>query len=175
MIIDAQLNDQPISGVYLERIFDIPSPWNTQGWTWIKFTEEDFKEWYGNFRGFPRNVAISVKHQLILVLTSDYLFKLDQSSGELMKYEPQSDYRFLTASPTGDFIVADYYNIYLLHPDLQSVTSIPSPMELDMIEFKGWKNNKLLIHCIEFLSENVSYTLELDGETLEISVRLESK
>ncbi|MFD1030780.1 hypothetical protein [Metaplanococcus flavidus] len=171
MIIDAQINDQPFSGDYLERIYDIPSPWNTQGWTWIKFTEEDLTEWYGNFRGFPHSVASSVKHQLILVLTSDYLFKINRSSGELLGYEPQSDYRCLTASPAGDFIVADYYNIYLLHPDLQSVTSIPSPVELDMIEFKGWKGNKLQINCIEFLSEDIPLALELDGERLEISVR----
>lgn len=77
MIIKAEVINQPYSGEYNERIYDISSPWNSQSWAWIKFTNEDLTEWCGNFRGFPRDVAVSKKYNSVLVLTSDYLFKLD--------------------------------------------------------------------------------------------------
>lgn len=62
MIIEAEIIDQPYSGQYEERIYDISSPWNSQNWTWVKFLNDDFIEWCGEFRGLPRNVAISKKY-----------------------------------------------------------------------------------------------------------------
>ena len=35
MIIEAKIINQPESGQYLEKIYDIQSPWNSQEWTWI--------------------------------------------------------------------------------------------------------------------------------------------
>ena len=41
MISRAEYIQQPYSGEYIEKIYDIKSPWNSTDWTWIKFTEED--------------------------------------------------------------------------------------------------------------------------------------
>lgn len=49
-IIDCQIVSQPYSGEFHERIYDHQSPWNSQKWSWIKFTEEDYSEWIGQFR-----------------------------------------------------------------------------------------------------------------------------
>lgn len=37
-VIDAQIVNQPLSGEYEDRIYDISSHWNSQKWNWIKFT-----------------------------------------------------------------------------------------------------------------------------------------
>jgi hypothetical protein len=59
MVITGEIINQPYSGEYKERVYDNDSPWNSQGWTWIKFTNDDSFEWCGEFRGFPRDIAVS--------------------------------------------------------------------------------------------------------------------
>ena len=39
MIFSAESIEQPCSGIYTERIYDITNPWNSRDWTWIKFTD----------------------------------------------------------------------------------------------------------------------------------------
>jgi hypothetical protein len=170
MIIKAEVMTQPYSGEYTEKVYDISSPWNSHHWTWIKFTNDDLTEWCGNFRGFPREVAVSEEYNCVLVLTSDYLFKLDCLSGELTEYESQPQYQSLTVSPSGDFIIADYYDIEVIKSTLDDKIQVDSPIKMDMINFHGWSNNKLSITCDEFLNWN-HVELELDGETFEVTVK----
>lgn len=164
----ATLIKEPESGKYKEQIYDIPNPCNSVHWTWVKFMNDDLKEWCGNFRGSPRGVALSERHQVVLVLTSYYLFKLDVCTGDLLDSASEPGYRCLTVSPSGEFIAADDYHVDLLHPNLPEVTSIRNPIEVDRIEFKGWQGNKLSISCAEFLDINQGIELELDSETYEI-------
>ncbi|MGE8204690.1 tyrosine-type recombinase/integrase [Heyndrickxia sp. NPDC080065] len=118
MIINAEIINQPYSGRYKERIYDVLSPWNSQSWTWVKFENEDFSEWCGEFRGLPWAVALSKKYNNVLVLTSDYLFKIDCVSGEITEYESQPQYHSLTVSPLGDFVITDYYDIEIIKSTL---------------------------------------------------------
>ena len=171
MIIEAEIINQPCSGQYKERIYDISSPWNSQNWTWVKFKNEDLTEWCGEFRGLPRCVAISKKHNHILILTSDYLFQLDCLSGDLIEYESQPQYQSLTVTPSGDFIVADYYSIDLIESTLKVNKPVESPIKMDMIKFHDWSNNKLSITCEEFLNRDNRVELEFDGETLKLTVK----
>jgi hypothetical protein len=170
MIMKAEVINQPESGEYKERIYDISSPWNSQSWTWIKFTEEDLSEWCGNFRGSPRNVAVSKKYKAVLVLTSDFLFKLDCPSGELTEYESQTQYQSLTVTPSGDFIIADYYGIEVIKSTLEDKIQLRSPIQMDLIKFYGWSKNKLSITCDEFLNWENHVCLELDGDTFAITL-----
>jgi hypothetical protein len=171
MINEAKIINQPYSGQYEERIYDIPSSWNSQKWAWIKFSNEDFSEWCGEFRGSPRYVAISKKHNSILVLTSDYLYQLDHISGELIEYETQPQYQNLTLTPSGDFIVSDYYSIELVKSIIKEKQLIASPIHMDMIKFHSWSNNKLLITCEEFYNWDRHIELELNCETLQITMK----
>lgn len=77
MIIDAEIMGQP---------YDILSKWNSPKWTWVKFINDDFSEWCGEFRGEPRGVALSKKYNQILILTSDYLYQLDCLNGVITNY-----------------------------------------------------------------------------------------
>ena len=58
MITEAVCIQQPLSGMYEEKIYDIESPWNSDKWTWILFTD-DSDYWCGEFRGEYRGVAHS--------------------------------------------------------------------------------------------------------------------
>lgn len=172
MINKAEIIDQPYSGQYKEKIYDVLSPWNSQNWTWVKFENEDFNEWCGEFRGSPRSVALSKKYNNVLVLTSDYLFRLDCLSGEVIEYESQHLYQSLTVTPSGEFIIADDYSIQKIESNLKDLTLLESPLEMmDMIKFKGWSNNKLSITCNELINWDNKFVLELDGDTLELTIK----
>lgn len=42
MIINAEIISRPDSGEYSERIFDVESAWNSQSWTFVRFTDENY-------------------------------------------------------------------------------------------------------------------------------------
>lgn len=171
MIIDAKLIDEPNSNDYHEKIYDISTPWSSSEWTWVKFTTDAYREWCGNFRGSPRGVAVSEKYNCILVLTSDFLYKLSSSDGELLAYEAEPQFQVLTVTPSGEFVAADYYSIVRLEPDLTTNQPLKSPIEMDYISFEEWTNSTLTIQCTEFLNDAKKVTLELDGETFEVKIK----
>lgn len=172
MISKAEIITLPYSGLYKEKIYDISSPWSSTNWTWVKFVNEDFTEWCGEFRGAPRAVAVSKKHNTVLVLTSDYLFQVNRLNGELLNFESQPQYHCLTVTPSGDYIIADDNSIEILGPSLEDKKLIDSPIKMDMIKFHNWSNHKLLITCDEFLNWNNHVELELDGKTLAITKKI---
>ena len=116
-------------------------------------------------------MAVSKKHNYVLVLTSDYLFQVDRLNGELLEYESQPQYQSLTVTPSGDFIIADYYCIEIIESTLNDRKLVESPIEMDTIKFHGWSKNKLLVSCDEFLNWNNNVELELDSEKLEITIK----
>lgn len=168
MITEAQIISQPYSGEYDERVYDKSSPWNSQHWTWIKFINSEGYEWCGQFRGVPRGLAISEKLNLMLILTSDYLFELDRESGNVIMLEDRAKYHHVTAAPTGDFILADYYNLERVKQTISQKESIESPVQMDMIELNGWEGNHLRFKCDEFLNWDRHLDMILDIEKWEI-------
>ena len=171
MIIEAVIISQPYSGEYIERIYDNESAWNSQGWTFIKFTNDDYSEWCGHFRGSPGQVAISTTYNLVLVLTSDYLFQLDRKTGNVVELEEQPQYQNLTVDPNGNFILADYYNFEIVRTGIKNKETIDSPIQMDMIKFIRWNEGKLEFTCDEFLNWERHLTLTYDSETSKIEIR----
>jgi len=171
MIIDAEIISQPNSGEYKERIYDNESAWNSQSWTFIKFANDDYSEWCGQFRGFPRQVAISTAGSVILVLTSDYLYQLDRETGNLTDLEDQPQYQKLTVAPNGDFILADYHNFEKVTTSIKHKESIESPIQMDFIEFKNWESSKLEFTCDEFLNWDRHLTMIYNSETNKIEIK----
>ncbi|RZT15544.1 hypothetical protein [Fictibacillus sp. BK138] len=170
MISKAKLIHLPYSGQYLEKTYDISSPWNSQDWTWVKFENEDFTEWCGVFRGSPRALAISKKHNSVLVLTSDYFYQLDRLNGKLTEYETQPQYQSLTVTPSGDFLIADDYYIEIIGSTLIDKKMVESPIEMDTIRFHSWTENKLSITSHEFLNWDNQLELEFDSKTLKLTM-----
>lgn len=174
MILGAEHIRVPESGLYKEVVYDIKSSWNSQNWTWLKFTDENFEEWCGQFRGEYKGHGISEKHKIVYVLTSDYLYMLNRVDGQLYKFEDQPEYKELSVSPNGDCVVATYYDIYVLDKEGKEVCSVDSPIPLDDIHFEKWRNNDLLIKADEFTNWDnhalmklncVSWKLEIVSQT----------
>ena len=113
MICSAELIEQPYSGQYTEKIYDIKSPWNSSEWTWIKFVDEN-GEWCGEFRVMYRGVSVSKNFGVIIVLTSDYIYELDINTAELIGYDSQLDFIDITTSTKGDIFLTDGYDIKFL-------------------------------------------------------------
>ena len=105
--------EQPCFGEYEERIYDIESPWNSSDWTWIVI-EEDDSVWCGEFRGKYRGTAISEKIGITIVLTSDYLYVLDNLNAEIIEYESRPQYNQVSCTPYGDILLAEYYGLDVL-------------------------------------------------------------
>lgn len=171
MIQDCEIINQPNSGEFEERIYDNQSPWNSAIWTYVKFVSLDFSEWCGVFRGQGRKIANSKLRNEILVLTSDYLWRLNRTNGELIEIEDQPQYQNLTVAPNGDFILADYYKIIRIKESIKNPINISSPIQMDMIKFKGWNGNKLNINCDEFMNWENHIELELNAENWKIEIK----
>lgn len=171
MIIKGEIINQPYSGQFDERIYDNSSPWNSQSWTWIKFLNDDLTEWVGQFRGHPREIAISEKRVQTIVLTSDYIFRLDNKNADVLEVESQPQYHSLTVAPDGTFIFADYYNIERLKDEFKKMETIKGPIEMDMIKFVGWTADKLSFTCDEFTNWDRHLEMELDSRDWTIKIR----
>jgi len=171
MIKSAEIINQPYSGEFEERIYDNESPWNSQDWTWIEFTKTDSTNWVGQFRGSARKIAISYKTNETIVLTSDYIFRLNNETGNVKELEDQPQYHNLTTSPNGIFIFADYYRIERMITTLKDTEIIQSPIEMDMIEFKDWNGNILEFTCDEFTNWDRHLIMELDVNDWGIRIK----
>lgn len=171
MIESCEIISQPYSGEYEEIVYDIQSPWNSSNWSYIRFTKSDFTEWCGVFRGFPKKAVISKLRKEIIVLTSDYLWRLKQDDGDIIEREDQPQYKELTVSPTGDFIIADNYSICRINKSLKNKIEIKSPIEMDMIKFKEWRDGKLIIECDEFANWDNHLELKLETNSWKIEIR----
>lgn len=171
MIINATIISKPDAGEFPEKIFDIQDPWNLDNWTWIKFEDEEYSEWCGQFRGSPKSVEIDNETNSIIVLTSAFFFMLDKRTGELKHSAQNGQYMNLTIAPNGCYIIADYYNLAIITSDLSNITSIESPILMDMIKFEGWYNNLLEFTCDEFTNWDRHLLMTYNHETNEIKIK----
>jgi hypothetical protein len=168
MIDKAEIVSQPFSGQYEERIYNYESENNSQSWTFVKFYNEDFSEWIGHFRGFPKQIAVSKVHNLILVLTSDYLYELDKETGNLLELEIQTLYQNLTLAPNGSFLLVDYSSFTKVTTSIKNEENILSPIKMDNIQLIKWENRKLQFTCEEYLKWERSLTMAYDCDTNNI-------
>lgn len=167
MILRAEYVQQPYSGEYIEKIYDIKNPWNSSDWTWIKFTEED-EVWCGEFRGGCRGLSYSAKYEIIVVLTSDYMYVLDIHTSEIKEYYSQPEYVDITTSPFGEILVTDGYGIEMFtNSKIKDMESIVTPINCDSLRFVEWRENILRMNCFEFLAWGKEVELYLDFETKE--------
>lgn len=150
MIRDATIIEQPYSGIYRERIYDISSPWNSSEWTWVKF-DDDGEMWCGEFRGVAKGIGLSKRYNKVFILTSDYLYVLLCVNGELLEYERNPQYNSMTVTPQGDVLVSDDYSISIITQNLDEKEYIDTPFETDMIRFQGWIGDRLKMSCYKFL------------------------
>ena len=167
MILDALHIEQPYSGEYNEKIYDIESRWNSSDWSWIKFEEEN-DIWCGEFRGRFRGVAISEKLHIVVVLTSDYMYVLDSKTAKIIDYRSRPEYVNITETPLGDILVTDGYSVGILRSNkITDIESIVVPIHPDNLQFQEYDENCLRITCYEFLNWGKEIEIYLDYNSLE--------
>jgi hypothetical protein len=104
-------------------------------------------------------------------LTSDYLYRIDRINGNVIELEDQPQYHNLTVAPSGEIIIADYYNIQKINNSLKNKGAINSPIGMDMIKFKSWNEGILSFECDEFLNWERHLEMELDTHTWSIRIK----
>ena len=167
----AEIINQPYSGEYKERIYDTESPWNSQSWTWIKFTDDFGVETVGQFRGFPKNVKVSKRLNEIIVLTSDYLYRLDFPEYNVIETEDQPVYQGMEVTPDGIFVFYDYDEVLKMGKSISEMEKIQSPFKMAHIQFRNWNGDKLEFECEEFMNWSRSEIMELDTSKWTINVK----
>lgn len=165
MIVSARHIELPASGDYEERIFDPEIQWKSSSWTYIKFTVIDGTQWCGVFRGKYHQVAISSTLNEGVVLTSDYIWKLNLRDGAVIESQRNSLFSQLTVSPSGEFILADFNSICFLGKSIKDKILLDSRPPMDMISFKGWEQGLLNIECIFLEYDYERICLILDPNT----------
>lgn len=171
MIEYAKIIDQPYSGEFQEKIYDNESPWNSQGWTWVKFVNDGYTEWCGNFRGFSKQVAISKIYDRVLILTSDYLFQINRLTGDLIELEDLPQYHSITVTPKGEFLIADRYDIRKIKYNLKEKEIIDSPIKMDNIEFDKWDGVKFNFTCYELYDWGKHFKMQYDSTLDKIVIK----
>ncbi len=167
----AEIISQPYSGEYEERIYDLESPWNSQSWTWIKFVDKNEIETVGQFRGFPNSVKVSEKYNEIIVLTSDYVYRLNSKELSIIETESRPFYQGLEVSPDGIFIFHGYDDIKKMENSLSDMVEIQSPFKMTHIIFKNWNKNILEFECEEFMNWSRCENMELDTTSWIINIK----
>lgn len=167
MIYKAEYIEQPYSGEYVEKIYDIESPWNSANWTWIKFFEED-GIWCGEFRGKYRAISISKKLGVVVVLTSDYMYVLDINTTEVIDSYSQPEYIDMTTSPLEDILITSGYSIKMFtNNKVADLEVIDTPVNPDDLKFIEWDGNILKMTCHEYLLWGKEIDLYLDCVSME--------
>lgn len=167
---ETEIIAQPISGKFEERIYDNSSAWNSQDWTWVKFTDDNLKVTVGQFRGSPKNVKFSENRNEIIVLTSDYAYRLSAKNLDLIEYREQTGYQDLELSPNGIFLFHNFYEIEKMGKGLNDMEEIKSPFQMDCIQFLNWKGNNLQFSCDEFTNWERQENMILDTNSWEIKI-----
>lgn len=160
--------EQPFSGEYEEKIYDIESTWNSSDWTWLKFEERN-SVWCGEFRGKYRGAVLSEKIGIIVVLTSDYMYVLDLETKEILEYEQQPAYVEITCTPLDDILLSDGYELEIFRgKEIASIDSIVLPVHADSLRFVAYDGKILKMTCEELCNWENQITLLLDCDSLEV-------
>ncbi|MUH35321.1 hypothetical protein D9O36_05670 [Zobellia amurskyensis] len=163
----AEIINQPYSGQYKERIYDVKSPWNGREWTWIMFTDELEVKTVGQFRGSPITVRVSEKKEEIVVLTSYHTYRLNIKL-DIIETADHPEFKGLEVSSCGTFIFHNSYEIEIMENSLLEMTLLESPFKMDLIEFRGWDDEKLVFECNEFANYARKAIMVLDSTDWKI-------
>lgn len=168
--------EQPYSGEYKERIYDIKGSSNSSDWTWVKFEEDNDYSWCGEFRGKSIGVAFSKKLGIIVILTSEYMYILDLKSKELIEYKKSSEYTGITCTPLEDIILSSLYGLdFFKGKTISSIDTIVLPVHTKNIKFLEYDGKILRITGTDAENESHQVKFVFDCENLSIKEELSKK
>ncbi|WP_195987575.1 hypothetical protein [Clostridium sp. D53t1_180928_C8] len=169
MIIGAEIIGQPYSGEYKEVIYDIPCiHWKSEYWGWVRFTNQDYSEWCGDFRGKILGVEMSKRFNSILILTTDCLFVLDKTTGELIDNNVRPEYEQLTLSPLEEYILVSYGEILIIKDSTNDLVKVNIPSNVYSVKFLEWQGHNLILKFEDCNGIDMYSNVSLDSKTYEI-------
>lgn len=140
--------------------------------TLIKFIENNARHWNAIFYGKYGKIAVSKPHDIILILTTHYLFQLDKKTGDIMEWEENLQYANLTLTPKGDFLIAGLFDNYIekITSNIKSKEIIKSPIRYENINFQDWDKENLNIKCGGYYKGYPVATMIYNNDTNKIEL-----
>ena len=171
MIIGAEIITQPYSGEYREFLYDIPHiTWKSGYWGWVKFINQDYSEWCGEFRGVILGVEMSERFNSVLILTTDYLYMTDKQSGEVIDVHEDHEYTQITTSPSEEYVLASSDEIVVIKDSIKSSTNIELPFGICSIKFLRWHDYQLIMTVEDYLQTGSFLKASLDSKIYKMEL-----
>lgn len=171
MIFSAHITTQPASGKYPEQIFE--APLSTLNWTWVKFEDEHYNEFYGQFHGNPKCVALSPNNTVCFVLTNEFMYEIDRQNPSSYVVRDFWDcgctLTNVTFMPNGTPLFSNDYVLFTINESFDYQVEIENPIHVDLITFVGWIDHFLHIDAVPFLSGE-PIKLVFDANTMLLSI-----
>lgn len=158
--VKADLTYRPESGAFDEVHFEQPSVWNSQEFSWVRFEDKDYQDWYGSFRGTPfGNIAFSELSGNAIIPTEDGTYVVNINTRKLLKFHGVEHQirSVITIPDSSTFVVASYYEIYRTNEDYE-LTQIDTQCSMDLIKFKSANNE-----YVEFEFEEIGDWKQKNG------------
>ncbi|MER1998445.1 MAG: hypothetical protein ABS882_01620 [Lysinibacillus sp.] len=177
MITSAQITAPPISGSYVEKVYDAPI--STENWTWVKLEINQFETLYGQFKGLPIQVMLSEHIPYFYVLTDSLLYEICRENPSHYNardyYDAGRSIRNITITPSGQLLLSDDYELFKVATPLckiegelsAALVEIENIVHIDNIEFKVWHNEKLHIQA-NYFATSESVELYFDEMTNKV-------
>jgi len=156
----AELTYQPESGAFEEVHFEHSSVWNSEAFTWVKFEDREYQDWFGSFRGASLgHLAISEETGNVMIPTEDGTYLVNINSRELVKfYGVEHQIRSVITSPDGrTFVIASNVELYHTNEHYELI-HIPCQLNMDLIKLKSITDNK-----VEFEFEEIGIWSRTQG------------
>lgn len=157
---NAGLTYQPESGAFEEVHFEQPTVWNSQVFSWVKFEDQEYQDWFGSFRGEPLgHLAISELTGNVMIPTEDGTYLVNINSRQLLKfYGVEHQIRSVLTAPNGrTFILASHGELYRTNEEHELV-HIPCQLNMDFIKLKSISGNN-----VEFEFEEIGIWSQTRG------------
>ena len=139
----AEITYQPESGRFEEFHFENSTVWNSQIFSWVKFEDLEYQDWYGSFRGQSLgHLAISEESGHVMIPTRDGTYLVNINNRQPIKfYGTEYLIRSVIALPNqGTFVLASCGELFRTNQEYELV-DIPCQRRMDSIKLNSVSGN----------------------------------
>ena len=164
----AEFIDRPISGQFPEKHFGRFTPYSS----WVKFTDNDYREWVGSFtRGWEGHATLIINFEIddkALVAAGGQGYLIDIAERQQLNTDELSEIKSAIADPEGQRVIfSSGYGLQTV--DLNGLRfTLFDKYYFDDIELTEIRNNKLYARYWYYQRDNEPYRFEIDLETKEV-------